>query len=609
MCGIVGYWGPHDPKKVILDGLRRLEYRGYDSTGVAIFDNKELKVVRSPGKLINLETKIKGIDFSGPTGIGHTRWATHGEPNERNAHPHLVGSVAIVHNGIIENYAEIKKTLLAGGAQILSETDSELVAHLLLKEIKKGEDLLGATLKVIPQLQGAYSILVVNQNEPDTLLAFKNGTPMIVGLGDKEVVIASDVQAIVEHTRKVVYLDDGDIVVSHKNLAKFYDLQGKEKKKKVYEINWTQAMAEKEGFSHFMEKEIFEQPRAIGQTIAPHIDHKEKTVKLKDTGFSDQEWLEFDRVQLVACGSAWHAALVAKYMLENLAKIPADVDIASEFRYRNPVLSSKTLVVTVSQGGETADTLASLRYAKGLKLKTLSVCNVPHSTIDREAKGRLYTLAGPEIGVCSTKAFTSQIAALYLMTLHLARLSGAVGSVEMAKHVEALLALPSQMEVCLNHDKWFKDAAMSLTQYKGYLYLGRGVLYPIALEGALKLKEISYLHAEGYPSGELKHGPIALVDKDMAIITLAPKDELYEKNISNIEEVKARGGQIMSIGNEKDEHLKELSLHFLSIPRGNTFTNTILASVPVQLLAYHLACVLNRDVDKPRNLAKSVTVE
>jgi glucosamine--fructose-6-phosphate aminotransferase (isomerizing) len=387
------------------------------------------------------------------------------------------------------------------------------------------------------------------------------------------------------------------------------DLEGKEKKKKVYEINWTQAMAEKEGFSHFMEKEIFEQPRAIGQTIAPHIDHKEKTVKLKDTGFSDQEWLEFDRIQLVACGSAWHAALVAKYMLENLAKIPADVDIASEFRYRNPVLSSKTLVVTVSQSGETADTLASLRYAKGLKLKTLSVCNVPHSTIDREAKGRLYTLAGPEIGVCSTKAFTSQIAALYLMTLHLARLNGAVGSAEMAKHVEALLALPSQLEVCLNHDKWFKDAAMSLTQYKGYLYLGRGVLYPIALEGALKLKEISYLHAEGYPSGELKHGPIALVDKDMAIITLAPKDELYEKNISNIEEVKARGGQIMSIGSEKDEHLKGLSLHFLSIPRGNTFTNTILASVPVQLLAYHLACVLNRDVDKPRNLAKSVTVE
>ncbi len=609
MCGIVGYWGSQDPKKIILDGLRRLEYRGYDSTGVAIFDNKQLKVFRAPGRLTNLETKIHDIDFSGPTGIGHTRWATHGEPNERNAHPHKVGPVAIVHNGIIENYVEIKKDLIKSGSILTSDTDSELVAHLLVREITKGSGILEATLKVIPQLQGAYSILVVNESEPDTLLAFKNGTPMLVGLGDKEVIIASDVQAFIEHTNKVVYLDDGEIVVSHKNDAHFYDINGKTVNKKIHEVHWTTAMAEKEGFTTFMEKEIYEQPRAIGQTMVPHIDHANKTVVLKDTGLTDEEWLGFERIQLIACGSAWHSALTAKYMLESLARIPAEVDIGSEFRYRNPVLDKKTLVVTVSQSGETADTLASMRFCRKAGLKVLSLCNVAQSTIDREADARLYTLAGPEIGVCSTKAFTSQIVALHLMTLHLARLRKTITKERMAAEVESLLALPSQVEVCLNHDKWFKEAAKGLTKYKGFLYLGRGILYPIAMEGALKLKEITYLHAEGYPSGELKHGPIALVDKDMAIITLAPKDELYEKNISNIEEVRARGGQIIAIGNHDDENLERLAVHYLAIPKGSSITNTVLASIPIQLLSYHLAVVLNRDVDKPRNLAKSVTVE
>lgn len=609
MCGIVGYWGSSKPKKIILDGLRRLEYRGYDSTGVAIFNNAKLEVFRSPGKLTNLEEKLGATEFTGPAGIGHTRWATHGEPNEKNAHPHKVGPVALVHNGIIENYAQIREALLKEGADLQSDTDSELVAHLLVKEIKNGKNILEATLKVIPQLQGAYSILVVNESEPDTLLAFKNGTPMLVGLGAKEVIIASDVQAIIEHTKKVVYLEDGEIVLSHKNDAQFFDITGKKISKKIHEINWNATMAEKAGFSHFMEKEIYEQPRALGQTMAPHIDHKNKLVVLKDSGFADADFLKFKRIQLIACGSAWHAAVAGKYFLESLAKIPCDVDIASEFRYRNPILDNQTLFVSVSQSGETADTLACLRFAKKAGLKIFSICNVPHSSIDREAEGRIYTNAGPEIGVCSTKAFTAQIVALQLLTLHLAKVRKTLTDSEIKKYVAGLLALPSQVEVCLNHDKWFKDAAHSLAKYRGFLYLGRGVLYPIALEGALKLKEITYLHAEGFPSGELKHGPIALVDKEMAIIAMAPKDELYEKNISNIEEVRARGGQIIAIGTENDEHLKKLALHYLAIPKAININNPVLASIPVQLLSYHLACELNRDVDKPRNLAKSVTVE
>ncbi|MBK9294337.1 MAG: glutamine--fructose-6-phosphate transaminase (isomerizing) [Oligoflexia bacterium] len=609
MCGIVGYWGPNEPKKVILSGLRRLEYRGYDSTGVAIFDQKELKVFRSPGKLVSLEEKIKNNHFSGPAGIGHTRWATHGEPNEKNAHPHKVDSIAIVHNGIIENYVQIRQKLIQEGAKLSSDTDSELVAHLLVKEIKKGSDILKATLNVIPQLHGAYSILVINEKEPDTLLAFKNGTPMLVGLGQKEVVIASDVQAIIEHTNKIVYLEDGEIVLSHKSDAQFFDIKGKKISKDIHEINWTTAMAEKAGFNHFMEKEIYEQPRALGQTMAEHIDHKTKHVVLKNLGLTDAELLNFNRIQLIACGSAWHAALCAKYFLESLAKIPCDIDIASEFRYRSPILEKTTLFVTVSQSGETADTLACLRFAKKAGLKILSICNVQHSSIDREANARIYTNAGPEIGVCSTKAFTAQIVALQLLALHLARVKNTLNGEQISDLVSGLLALPSQVEVCLNHDKWFKDAAQTLAKYKGFLYLGRGALYPIALEGALKLKEITYLHAEGFASGELKHGPIALVDKDMAIIAMCPKDELYEKNISNIEEVRARGGQIIAIGTEADEHLKNLSQYYLAIPKAISMANPILASIPVQLLSYHLACELNRDVDKPRNLAKSVTVE
>jgi glucosamine--fructose-6-phosphate aminotransferase (isomerizing) len=609
MCGIVGYWGPDKPKEIILNGLRRLEYRGYDSAGVAIFDHGILKVARSPGKLFELENKLSHTDFSGPSGIGHTRWATHGVPNEVNAHPHKVGSIAIVHNGIIENYREIRKELLAKGVELKSETDSELIAHLLNFEMKTSQNLLAATVKVIPKLTGAYSILVINEADPDGLIAFKNGPPMLVGIGKGEVIIASDIQAFIDRTNRVVYLDDGEIVQTSKGDAKFFSASGTSIQKTVVEMKWDQGRAEKAGFDHFMQKEIFEQPQALIQTMESHIDHTHLQVNVKDTGFSDLEFLKFNRIQLIACGSAWHACVAAKYMFEKMAKIPTEVDIASEFRYRSPVVDTSTLVVIVSQSGETADTLACLRQCKKLGLKVLSICNVPHSSIDRESDARLYTKAGAEIGVCSTKAFTAQLVALQLLALHLARLHESLPVSESQELVRALLALPSQVEVCLNHDKWFKEAAHALSQYKGFLYLGRGISYPVALEGALKLKEITYLHAEGYPSGELKHGPIALVDKTMAIIALAPDDDLYEKNVSNIEEVRARGGQIIAIGTGDNEALKSLSVSYLGVPKSSWASNPVLATIPIQLMSYHLAIELKRDVDQPRNLAKSVTVE
>ena len=617
MCGIVGYWGQKKPKTVILDGLKRLEYRGYDSTGVAIFDHGQLKVARSPGKLSNLEEKIKDVEFSGPTGIGHTRWATHGEPSERNAHPHKVGSVAIVHNGIIENFREIRDNLLAQKINLQSETDSELIAHLLDKKLKEQKSLLEAVIEVIPQLHGAYSILAVNEKEPDNLIAFKNGPPMLVGIGQNEIVIASDIQAIISWTNRVVYLNDGDIVLSKKGTLEFFNAAGEKINKKIQEMKWDEAKAEKAGFNHFMMKEIYEQPEAIRKTMEPHIHLKKKTVELKDVGLTAEKLKKIRRVRIIACGTSWHAALIGKYVFEKIAGIPTDVDIASEFQYRSLIVdpieapdTSQTLIITVSQSGETADTLTCLRKCKKLGFPTLSICNVPHSSIDREADGRVYTRAGVEIGVCSTKSFTAQIVALELLALHMAGLlKFGVGENEITQMVESLLILPSQVETCLNHDKWFKEAAKSLSAFKGFLYLGRGINFPVALEGALKLKEITYLHAEGYPSGELKHGPIALVDQDMVIVAMAPKDDLYEKNISNIQEVKARGGQIIAIGTGEDEVLRSMCRHYLSVPKAHWLTYPVLESVPVQLLSYHLAVELKRDVDQPRNLAKSVTVE
>lgn len=610
MCGIVGYWGPQNPKDVIVSGLKKLEYRGYDSAGVAILHDGHLKRVRAEGKLKNLEEKLQSESFNGHLGIGHTRWATHGVPSERNAHPHQVNGVSIVHNGIIENYLEIREQLKARGAQITSDTDSELVAHLIAEHVKTEKDLFKAVQKVLGQLRGAFSILAIWDQQPETLVAFKDGPPLVVGLGADQVFVVSDVQAAIQYTKKFVYLDDREIVVLKKADVQFYNAQGKEIKKEIVELNWDAELVEKQGYSHFMLKEIYEQPRAIAAAMAPHIDLQSRAVKLKDVGLDEKALFQStERIFIVACGTSYYAGLVGKYMIERLAQVPVEVDIASEFRYRNPVVSDKTLVITISQSGETADTLAAIRLAKEKGAKTLSICNVKSSTIDREAHSHLYMNAGPEIGVASTKAFTSTLTVLNCLALAIGSARGKLSREQEAEHLEALLKLPSQIEGVLSFDKYFSDASETLKKYKGFLYMGRGVNFPIAMEGALKLKELAYLHAEGYAAGEMKHGPLALIDERMAIVMIVPDDELIEKTISNLEEAKARGGQIISIGTVGNSRLDSLSEEYLALPKAHWSTNPILAVVPLQLMAFHLAQRLGYDVDQPRNLAKSVTVE
>lgn len=612
MCGIVGYFGPQDPKDVIMKGLKALEYRGYDSAGVAILDHGHFKRVRAEGKLGNLAEKLKTEKFDGHLGIGHTRWATHGRPIERNAHPHSVGGVSLVHNGIIENYVSLKEELVKGGSQIESDTDSELVAHLVERELRTTPDLLKAVLKVLPRLEGAYAILVVNEKQPDTMVAFKNGPPLILGVGEDAMYVASDVQAIVSYTKKVVYLEDGEIVEVKGKKFQVYHPDGTTTTKPIVEVNWTTEVASKGGFAHFMLKEIFEQPRAVAQAIQPHINLEKSSIELKDTGIADIGALlkGIERVQVVACGSSFYAGMAGEYMIEQLARVSVECDVASEFRYRNPVLTKNTLFISISQSGETADTLAAVRLAKSAGVKVLSICNVRQSTIDREADAHLYMNAGTEIGVASTKAFSATLALMNVLSLAIARAKGALNADEEAGYVRQLLAAPAQIETVLNLDKFFKQAADKLKQYKGFLYLGRHIHYPIALEGALKLKELAYMHAEGYAAGEMKHGPLALIDEKMAVVMLAPHDALFEKSLSNLEEAKARGGQIISISTGHDKRLEQISTHYLALPESvGWFTLPLLELIPVQLLAYHVASSLGHDVDQPRNLAKSVTVE
>lgn len=628
MCGIVGYLGPLDPKDVIVAGLKKLEYRGYDSAGVAILDHGQVRRVRAEGKLKNLETKLAGEKFDGHLGIGHTRWATHGVPSERNAHPHQVDGISLVHNGIIENYLEIKEELLARGAKITSDTDSELVAHLVAEEVKKTKDLLKAVQSVLGRLRGAFSILVIWDQQPDRLVCFKDGPPLVIGLGKDQVFVVSDVQAALNYTKNFIYLDDRQIALVQGSKVQVYDAGGKPLEKPVVELNWSAEQVEKKGYSHFMLKEIYEQPQAVASAVEPHLDLKANTVRLKNVGFggaaiqdlpgldSAKDWAEtqkvfreINRIMIIACGTSSYAGMVGKYLLESLAQLPVEVDIASEFRYRRPVLSKDTLVITISQSGETADTLAAIRLAKEKGLKTLSICNVRNSTIDREASGHLYMNSGPEVGVASTKAFVSTLAILNALAVAVGRSRGTLTETIEKEHVEALLAAPSQMEVVLAFDKYFADAAESFREFKGFLYMGRGVSFPIALEGALKLKELAYLHAEGYAAGEMKHGPLALIDERMAIVMVAPSDELFEKTVSNLEEARARGGRIISIGTGENQRLKSLSERYLSMPKSHWSTNPLLSVVPLQLLAFHMAQNMGYDVDQPRNLAKSVTVE
>ena len=590
MCGIVGYYGPRNPKDVIMTGLKALEYRGYDSSGVAILNDGHFKRVRAEGKLANLSERLINETFTGHLGIGHTRWATHGRPSERNAHPHHCGPISIVHNGIIENYVEIRDELIAGGSTIESDTDSELVAHLIAAEIERTPDLLRAVLKVIPRLHGAYAIVVVNERQPDVMVAFKNGPPLIVGVGDDAMYVASDVQALLAYTKKVIYLDDGEIVEVRGAKYQVLTNAGTPVKKSVTTIDWTADVASKGGFPHFMLKEIFEQSRAVAQAIRPHVNVDSSSVELHDVGFDAAAvFKDVERVFIVACGSSYYTALIGEYLIERLAKVPVETDIASEFRYRYPVLPKKSLFISISQSGETADTLAAVRLAKAAGVKVLSICNVRSSSIDREADGHLFMNAGTEVGVASTKAFSSSVAVLSLLSLAIAKAKGVLTPKAEADYVKQLQAAPAQIETTLNLDKFFKEAAVRLKSFKGFLYLGRGVHYPVALEGALKLKELAYMHAEGYAAGEMKHGPLALIDEEMAVVTLAPNDELFEKTLSNLEEAKARGGQIIAIGTGENARLRQISHYYLPLPEVGWFTLPLLEVIPVQLLAYHVA--------------------
>ena len=628
MCGIVGYIGDKDPKDVVLNGLKRLEYRGYDSAGLAVLTDGHFDVTRAAGKLIHLQDKLKNRSFSGKLGIGHTRWATHGAPIEKNAHPHTVDGVSLVHNGIIENYQELREGLKSNNAQILSDTDSELVAHLISREIKITGDLLEAVKQVLPKLHGAYAIVVGWEGQPDALVALKSGPPLVIGFGKSEVVVASDVQAIVEVADRVLYLEDGEVAQVKRNTLEVFSSSGSklsepQRQARIRPVEWSKERADKMGFSHYMAKEIFEQPRAIAEAIGHYTHVETRTLDFSSFDFrlsgdvmhdeglrsAHNVFKETSRIYILACGTSYYAGCVGEYLIEKLARVPVEVEFASEFRYRQPVLEPSSLVLSISQSGETADTLAATRLAKQQGVRVMSLCNVKNSSLDRESQGRLYMNSGLEIGVASTKAFTCTLSVLNLVALALAKAKGRLSSTDETRAIEELLALPSRLETVLAHDKFFSEAAKDLSKFKGFLYLGRGVSYPIALEGALKLKELAYMHAEGYAAGEMKHGPIALIDSQMAVVVVCPKDDLYEKTLSNLEEVRARGGQVIGLGSGTDERLKQLSLHYLSLPQVSWNLNPILAAVPLQLLAYHVAVERGHDVDQPRNLAKSVTVE
>jgi glutamine---fructose-6-phosphate transaminase (isomerizing) len=627
MCGIVGYYGPREPKEVILKGLKALEYRGYDSAGVSILDGAKFKRVRAEGKLVNLEKKLLSEKFDGRLGIGHTRWATHGRPSERNAHPHVVGGVSIVHNGIIENYAELREQLKARGAIFESETDSELVAHLLHEQVGLLKDLLLAAQKVRPVLRGAYSIVAIWEGQPDVLVAFKNGPPLVLGVGEDELLIASDVQAILPYTRRVIYLADGELVVGQGLNFKIFNEDNRSVVRTPSLIDWTEEQVQKGGYAHYMLKEIFEQPRAVASALAPHLDLESLSVCLSRIGFGvpladlatlevEADWKntqkifrETERVVIVACGTSHYSGMVGKYAIERWARIPCEVDIASEFRYRHPVLNSRTLTIVVSQSGETADTLAAVRLVRAQGGKVLSILNVAGSSIDRESDGHLYMKAGTEIGVASTKAFTATLALMQVLALAFAKARGLLTRAQEESEVRALLSAPSHLETVLAFDRFFATAAETLKKVKGFLYMGRGPHFPLALEGALKLKELAYMHAEGYAAGEMKHGPLALIDEEMVIVMLAPTDEVYEKTVSNLEEAKARGGRVISLGTGENLRLKNISDHYLALPQVPDSLYPMLEAVPLQLMAYHVAQSLGHDVDQPRNLAKSVTVE
>jgi glucosamine--fructose-6-phosphate aminotransferase (isomerizing) len=608
MCGIVGYIGSRDASPILIAGLRKLEYRGYDSAGLATINGHGIDVRRSVGKLDNLERLLRDQPLTGHPGIGHTRWATHGRPSEQNAHPHRAGKVVLIHNGIIENYLELRAALQARGRTFASETDSEVISHLIDEEVQKGKGIGEATRRAIAQLEGSYAIVVISEDEPDRLIAAKSATPIVLGVGDGENFVASDIPALLEYTRRVIFLEDGEVAELTAGAVKISTFDGKPVERAPKVIPWDPVTAQKGGFKHFLMKEIHEQPQAIIDTMRGRVLQEEGDVQL-DAELVKALPTDIRRCVLVACGTAWHACLVGKFLLERLAGIPCEVDYGSEFRYRDPILDEHTLLIVVSQSGETADTLAAVEAGRERGTPVLAVCNVVDSSIARRANAVMYTHAGPEISVASTKAFTTQLTALYLLALYLGRRRGVVDADRGRQLVADLVAIPAAVAEIVKQDKQIERIAKKYGQASDFLYLGRGVNYPVALEGALKLKEISYIHAEGYPAGEMKHGPIALINEEMPVVIMLPHDAVFQKTLSNLKEVESRGGRIILVTDERTPELEEVAWELFTVPRTNELLTPILLTIPLQLLAYHVAVYRGTDVDQPRNLAKSVTVE
>jgi glucosamine--fructose-6-phosphate aminotransferase (isomerizing) len=625
MCGIIGYLGPKEVVPILIDGLRRLEYRGYDSAGVAVVRNGQIERRRSAGKLVNLEQAIDTQPLEGLYGVGHTRWATHGRPTEENAHPHLdcTGKIVVVHNGIIENYLDLKKELQKLGHKFVTETDTEIIAHLLEHHMASDprastggsapHNLEWAAREALLRMRGLFAFVAISTDDPEKIIAVRNGPPIVVGLGDNEFFVASDTPAILSHTRDVVFLGDEEMAVITRTGVEFTNFAGTPVSKATQRVLWDPIMAEKAGYRHFMLKEIFEQPRAAEETLLGRISIDTARVFLDEIAITEADLRGINKIVLLACGTSWHAALVGKFLIERFASLPVEVDYGSEYRYRDFIVDPHTLVVIITQSGETADTLAALREARKKGARSLAICNVVGSMATRESEGTIYTHAGPEIGVASTKAFTSQLVALNLLALFLGQMKGTLRESDARSHLDALVQLPKKMEQALKASGAVEEIVARYFNRSDFLYLGRGINYPIALEGALKLKEISYIHAEGYPAGEMKHGPIALIDNEMPVVTIAPNDHVFEKMLGNIQEVKARGGSVIAITTEGHDTLKSVldPAHdaMIPLPRVPEMLSPIAMVLPLQLLAYHIAVRRGCDVDQPRNLAKSVTVE
>jgi glucosamine--fructose-6-phosphate aminotransferase (isomerizing) len=614
MCGIIGYIGSKPVVPVLIEGLRRMEYRGYDSAGVAVVSPEGISLRRSAGKLANLEQAIRVDPVEGLYGVGHTRWATHGRPTEENAHPHrdCTGRIVVVHNGIIENYLDLKKELQSQGHEFKTETDTEIVAHLVEREMRD-DGLENAVRRALAYMRGMFAIVLVSVEDPEKIVAVRNGPPIVIGLGKDEFFVASDIPAILAHTRDVVFLGDEEMAVITRSGVQFTDYQGRAVSKTTQRVLWDPIAAEKGGHKHFMLKEIYEQPTAARDTILGRVSLDRGQIFLEDLNISEDTLRGVQKVSIIACGTSWHAALVGKYLIEALAQVPVEVDYGSEYRYRNPIVATNELAIVITQSGETADTLAALREAKRKGAHSLAICNVVGSMATREAEGTVYTHAGPEIGVASTKAFTSQLVALQLLALYMAQVRATLTPTQIRNHIEELLQMPQTLEHAIKASAVMEKVAERFYNRSDFLYLGRGINYPIALEGALKLKEISYIHAEGYPAGEMKHGPIALIDEQMPVVAIAPNDHVFEKMIGNVQEAKARGGSVIALTTEGDSRMAAVldpqNDVIVPLPATTALLIPLVMTVPLQLLAYHIAVRRGCDVDQPRNLAKSVTVE